>query len=47
MPAQVVFTGSSNWSDGALKRDETVLRISDPVAYAQYTQNFEDIWNNG
>ena len=45
--AQVVFTGSSNWSDGALKRDETVLRISDPVAYGQYTQNFEDIWNNG
>ena len=45
--AQVVFTGSSNWSDGALKRDETVLRISDPVAYGQYAQNFEDIWNNG
>jgi phosphatidylserine/phosphatidylglycerophosphate/cardiolipin synthase-like enzyme len=45
--AQVVFTGSSNWSDGALKRDETVLRISDPAAYAQYAQNFEDIWNNG
>ncbi len=45
--AQVVFTGSSNWSDGALKRDETVLRISDPAAYAQYAQNFEDIWANG
>jgi hypothetical protein len=45
--SQVVFTGSSNWSDGALRRDETVLRISDPVAYGQYTQNFEDIWNNG
>ena len=45
--AQVVFTGSSNWSDGALKRDETVLRITDPAAYAQYAANFEDIWNNG
>ena len=45
--AKVVFTGSSNWSDGALKRDETVLRISDPAAYGQYTQNFEDIWYHG
>jgi hypothetical protein len=43
----VVFTGSHNWSNGALKRDETILRISDPNAYAQYAANFEDIWTNG
>jgi hypothetical protein len=45
--AGVVFTGSHNWSDGALKRDETILRIDNPAAYAQYKANFEDIWCNG
>lgn len=45
--ADVVFTGSHNWSDGALKRDETILRIDNPAAYAQYKANFEDIWYNG
>ncbi len=45
--AAVVFTGSHNWSNGALKRDETILRIDNPAAYAQYRANFEDIWNNG
>jgi hypothetical protein len=43
----VVFTGSHNWSNGALKRDETILRVEDPNAYAQYAANFDDIWNNG
>ena len=45
--AQVVFTGSHNWSDGALKRDETILRIDSPAAYAQYKANFADIWMHG
>jgi hypothetical protein len=45
--AHVVFTGSHNWSNGALRRDETILRISDEQAYDQYLANFEDIWANG
>ncbi len=45
--ATVVLTGSHNWSNGALKRDETILRIDNPAAYAQYKANFEDIWYNG
>ena len=45
--AQVVFTGSHNWSNGALKRDDVMLRIDDPAAYQQYAANFDDIWNNG
>ena len=42
-----VWTGSHNWSDGALRRDDAVLEISTPEAYAQYDANFEDIWLNG
>lgn len=42
-----VWTGSHNWSDGALRRDDVVLEISTPEAYAQYDANFEDIWLNG
>ena len=45
--AQVVFTGSHNWSNGALKRDDVVLRVENAAAYAQYAANFADIWNNG
>ena len=45
--AHVVFTGSHNWSDGALRRDETIFRIDDQAAYDQYLANFEDIWTNG
>lgn len=42
-----VWTGSHNWSDGALRRDDAVLEVSGPDAYNQYAANFEDIWNNG
>ncbi|NUR05598.1 MAG: hypothetical protein HOQ22_16000 [Nocardioidaceae bacterium] len=45
--AQVVYTGSHNWSNGALRRDDVLLRIEDPAAYAQYRANFDDIWKNG
>jgi hypothetical protein len=45
--ATVVYTGSHNWSNGALRRDETILRIEDPAAYAQYAANFDDVWTNG
>ncbi len=42
-----VWTGSHNWSDGALRRDDAVLEVSTPEAFAQYDANFEDIWANG
>jgi phosphatidylserine/phosphatidylglycerophosphate/cardiolipin synthase-like enzyme len=45
--SQVVWNGSHNWSDGALKRDDTVLRVEGPQAFAQYNANFEDMWANG
>ncbi|MGI8900089.1 MAG: phospholipase D-like domain-containing protein [Nocardioides sp.] len=45
--ATVVWNGSHNWSDGALNRDDVVLRVNTPEAYAQYNANFEDIWANG
>ena len=45
--AQVVFTGSHNWSNGALRRDDVVLRIENSAAYAQYAANFVDIWSHG
>jgi phosphatidylserine/phosphatidylglycerophosphate/cardiolipin synthase-like enzyme len=45
--AKVVWTGSHNWSNGSLKRDEIILRIENADAYAQYFANFKDIWVNG
>jgi phosphatidylserine/phosphatidylglycerophosphate/cardiolipin synthase-like enzyme len=42
-----VWTGSHNWSDRALKRDDAVLEIPGLEAYNQYLANFEDIWVNG
>ena len=43
----VVWNGSHNWSNGALRRDDVVLRINTPEVYAQYLANFDDIWANG
>lgn len=45
--AQLVYTGSHNWSDGALRRDEVIFRVDNPTAFAQYLKNFQDIWHNG
>ena len=45
--SSVVWNGSHNWSDGALRRDDVVLRVEDPAAYAAYLANFRDIWRNG
>jgi hypothetical protein len=42
-----VWTGSHNWSDGALRRDDAVIEVASPTAYTQYHANFEDIWRNG
>lgn len=45
--SKVVWNGSQNWSDGALKRDDTTLRVDNPAVYDQYNANFEDMWANG
>jgi hypothetical protein len=42
-----VWTGSHNWSDRALKRDDTVLEVPGLDAFNEYDANFEDIWANG
>lgn len=43
----IVWNGSHNWSDGALRRDDVVLRVDSPETYAQYLANFNDMWRNG
>jgi hypothetical protein len=43
----LVWNGSHNWSDGAMRRDDAVLRVEGQEAYAQYLANFEDMWANG
>jgi phosphatidylserine/phosphatidylglycerophosphate/cardiolipin synthase-like enzyme len=45
--AKIVWTGSHNWSNGALKRDEVIFRVENATAYDQYFANFHDIWTNG
>jgi hypothetical protein len=45
--AQVVFTGSHNWSSRGLDCDDNILRIDSPTAYSQYARNFSFIWHHG
>lgn len=45
--AKIVWNGSQNWSDGALKRDDTTLQVDNATVYDQYNANFEDMWANG
>lgn len=45
--AQVVFTGSHNYTDHALGCDDTIFMVKGAAAYAQYSANFEDIWQHG
>jgi phosphatidylserine/phosphatidylglycerophosphate/cardiolipin synthase-like enzyme len=42
-----VITGSSNWSDLALNRDDMVVTINDEVVGAQYVAGFEHMWLYG
>jgi hypothetical protein len=42
----IVWNGSHNWSDGALRRDDVVFRIESVEAYDQYLANFADMWRN-
>lgn len=43
----IVWNGSHNWSDGALRRDDVVLRVDSAEAWSQYAANFQDMWRNG
>ena len=45
--ARIVWTGSHNWSDGALRRDEIIFKVQGQAAYDQYIANWNDIWANG
>ncbi|MFJ5219238.1 phosphatidylserine/phosphatidylglycerophosphate/cardiolipin synthase family protein [Streptomyces sp. NPDC088354] len=41
---QHVYTGSHNWTQGSLARnDETLLRIDDPAIYQAYVANFTSV----
>jgi phosphatidylserine/phosphatidylglycerophosphate/cardiolipin synthase-like enzyme len=42
-----VVTGSSNWSDRALNRDDIVVQIDDDAVGAQYVANFDYMWLYG
>jgi phosphatidylserine/phosphatidylglycerophosphate/cardiolipin synthase-like enzyme len=43
----LVWTGSHNWSDRALGRDDLIVRIADPVVTAQYIAQFHWMWKHG
>jgi phosphatidylserine/phosphatidylglycerophosphate/cardiolipin synthase-like enzyme len=45
--AQLVFTGSHNWSSRGLDCDDNILRIDSRTAYRQYASNFRYIWHHG
>lgn len=45
--ARIVWTGSHNWSDGALRRDEIIFKVQGQAAYDQYLANWNDIWAHG
>jgi phosphatidylserine/phosphatidylglycerophosphate/cardiolipin synthase-like enzyme len=45
--ASIVWTGSHNWSDGSLVRDEVIFRIDDAATHRRYYRNFTDMWRNG
>lgn len=45
--ARIVWTGSHNWSNGALRRDETIFKVTGQQAYDQYLANWNDIWVHG
>ncbi len=41
--ATLVWTGSHNWSDSALRRDDLLLRVNNPEIYARYQHSFDVI----
>ncbi|MGH3510364.1 MAG: phospholipase D-like domain-containing protein [Nocardioidaceae bacterium] len=47
-PSQSVWTGSQNWSNGALNRDDVMLQITGwNAAFGQYISNFNYMWAHG
>jgi phosphatidylserine/phosphatidylglycerophosphate/cardiolipin synthase-like enzyme len=45
--SSLVWTGSHNWSNRALGRDDLIVRISDPVVTAQYIAQYAWMWHHG
>ena len=45
--SRLVWTGSHNWTDGSLTRDEVIFRAEGGPALRAYQRNFNDIWTNG
>jgi phosphatidylserine/phosphatidylglycerophosphate/cardiolipin synthase-like enzyme len=43
----LAWTGSHNWSNRALGRDDLIVRIGDPVVTAQYVAQFAWMWHHG
>jgi hypothetical protein len=43
----LAWTGSHNWSNRALGRDDLIVRISDPTVTAQYVAQFAWMWHHG
>ncbi len=47
-PATVrAWTGSQNWSDRALNRDDLIVRIDDQAEAATYARRFSWMWDHG
>ena len=44
---RLVFTGSHNWTDWAMRCDDVVLRVRGAAPAAEYAANFHDMWRNG
>jgi hypothetical protein len=42
-----VWTGSHNWSDGALGRDDLIVQIDDETVGQQYVDAFRTMWSVG
>lgn len=40
----IVWTGSANWSDRAIRSDEVTLRISRRGAFDRYQAHFRHLW---
>jgi hypothetical protein len=45
--SSLAWTGSHNWSNRALGRDDLIVRISDPVVTAQYIAQYKWMWHHG
>jgi phosphatidylserine/phosphatidylglycerophosphate/cardiolipin synthase-like enzyme len=45
--SHIVWTGSANWTDGSMRRDEVILRINREPAFDKYVGNWRRTWRRG